>query len=943
MSKDPTKVAGVTLNKASTAITVGGTEQLFPAVSPVTATNQNLTWSVTSGAAYVSVAADGTVTANAAGTAVVTVTTVDGGFTDSCTVTVNPLIIPATGVTVKASTSIVVGGIEQLLPTVLPVTATNQNVTWAVTSGSAYAAVSAGGVITGLATGTAVVTVTTDDGGFIADCTVTVSASSVAVTGVMLKSDTTIIVGGAEQLLPTILPVTATNQNVTWTVTSGSAYAAVSPGGTITGLAEGTAVVTVTTTDGGFTANCTVTVSSASVAVSNVYLQDSLDLYPLDIFMLSITFDPSNATNQNVTWSVDDNSVAEVSAGGVIIAKVPGHAVVKVTTADGGKTAVCNINVVTSVAGNTETPAIGGVSFEMVLVPGGMIFPSGTSDTFTAPVVSPFRIGKTEISYDLWYQVCEWAKGTPGYTCFNTYKQGREGSSGVNYISTPPANVPANSQPVTSVSWRAAMVWCNALTEYYNSLYDPDLKCVYYTDSALSTPIKSYDISAVVTTQGTQDNPYVDYDADGFRLPTDSEWECAARFRGHHQTGSVLSTPQAPGYYWNPFNYASGAPNATNDDDIMPYAWYTMNSSGITKDVGTTGDNTQYLGLYDMSGNVAEFCWSDAALKKARGGMYYSIRSAISVTSELSISPDVSSNNAVGFRVARTSAVTGDSVTLSGSGIQFGMTYVGGGYTFPTGTGDSGSETVAKPFWIGQTEVTYGVWEKVRIWAIDIARGASQYTFANSGACGGGAGVHSNNDPVTTMSWRDAMVWSNAATEWFNNLNGTSLTCVYLNGGTPFRDATMTLCDSVVPDSAATGFRLLSHNEWELAARYRGSDSINSVSGFSNPYFTKGNSASGARNACTVAIETDPVSWYDMTSGGGTHAVKGKNPNTLWLFDMSGNVREWCFDIAYSSYRGYLGGSWYNDNSLLQIGDFSQGNGASSYATGICGFRIGRN
>ncbi len=93
----------------------------------------------------------------------------------------------------------------------------------------------------------------------------TMNEANVPVSGVTLnKSNTTIGVGQAETLVATVQPSNATNKNVTWS-TSNPSVATVSTSGVVTGAAVGTAVITVTTQDGGYTATCTATVTSATI------------------------------------------------------------------------------------------------------------------------------------------------------------------------------------------------------------------------------------------------------------------------------------------------------------------------------------------------------------------------------------------------------------------------------------------------------------------------------------------------------------------------------------------------------------------------------------------------------------------------------------------------------------------------------------------------------
>ena len=256
-----------------------------------------------------------------------------------------------------------------------------------------------------------------------------------------------------------------------------------------------------------------------------------------------------------------------------------------------------------------------------------------------------------------------------------------------------------------------------------------------------------------------------------------------------------------------------------------------------------------------------------------------------------------------------TVTVGSPSVTFTADGVSFNMIYVPG-KGFPTGTADSGTATVTNAYWIGETQVTYELWDKVHTWAI-----ANGYTFANPGHMGGGPGTTIQH-PVTAINWRDAMVWANAATEWYNAKNVTSYTPVYTYVGNIIRDSTdATACDNAVAGST-NGFRLLTSNEWELAARWR-NDATNTVAGYSNPWFTKGNSASGATADYNDLTATGLVAVYNTTS---TAAVKSKTPNALSLYDMSGNVWEWCFDLSGSN-RVCRGGAWRSATSdYMRVG-----------------------
>ena len=259
----PVAVTGVTLDKTSLSIEAGQTAQLTATVQPGNADNQAVTWS-SSDNNVVSVDATGKITANAKGSATITVTTADGGKTATCTVTVTEPAAPVavTGVTLnKNNTSIYTGRTETLTATIQPADATNKAVTW--TSDNTGVATVNNGVVTGVSVGSATITAKTADGGFTATCTVTVEeAPIVHPTGVSIsKTSINLQIGGSETLTATVTPADANNKNVTWS-TSDATVAAVDKNGKVTGIKAGNATITATTEDGGKTATCSVTVTA---------------------------------------------------------------------------------------------------------------------------------------------------------------------------------------------------------------------------------------------------------------------------------------------------------------------------------------------------------------------------------------------------------------------------------------------------------------------------------------------------------------------------------------------------------------------------------------------------------------------------------------------------------------------------------------------------------
>ena len=172
--------------------------------------------------------------------------------------------------------------------------------------------------------------------------------TDVPVTGVSLNTSTlNLVENETDTLTATVEPNNATNRNVTWS--SDNPSVATVNNGVVSAVSEGTATIIVTAQgDNTKFASCTVTVTAATVPVTGVTLsQNQASLYynrTPNTLTLTATVAPDNATNQAVTWTSSDTSVATVE-NGVVTAVAPGTATITVTTADGGFTATCAVTV----------------------------------------------------------------------------------------------------------------------------------------------------------------------------------------------------------------------------------------------------------------------------------------------------------------------------------------------------------------------------------------------------------------------------------------------------------------------------------------------------------------------------------------------------------------------------------------------------------------------
>jgi formylglycine-generating enzyme required for sulfatase activity len=310
----------------------------------------------------------------------------------------------------------------------------------------------------------------------------------------------------------------------------------------------------------------------------------------------TVTYYANGGTGMVPSWSVNPGESVTISAGSGL--SKSSHAVDGwSTSADGAGTAYQ--------AGASYTPQADITLYaqwvfstfymakDMVTIPGMTVVgnnawsgPYPGEATFAFPTgrtvtLSTYQIARYETTYELWYTVRQWALAQ-GYVFFRPGVEGRwEAPEELVEKEGAPPTEAGKTLPATYMSWWDVVVWCNAY-----SLME-GREPVYYFDTAYTALITTVPVPMHEENVRYETLVYMKSGANGYRLPTDAEWEAAGR-------GGDPSSPA-----W--------AYKCAGSDTPGNVAWYAGNSGGQPHPVGQKQPNT--AGLYDMSGNVEEWCF----------------------------------------------------------------------------------------------------------------------------------------------------------------------------------------------------------------------------------------------------------------------------------------------------------------------------------------------
>ncbi len=511
----------------------------------------------------------------------------------------------------------------------------------------------------------------------------------------------------------------------------------------------------------------------------------------------------------------------------------------------------------------------------MVTVPAGTVELGGQA--VPAP---PLHVSATPVPYTLWRSVFRWATSNM-YALEPRYIFDREGDMGSMRLADGQYH---GDEPVTGISFADALAWCNALSELEGR------RPVYYADAGQT------EVFRIVRDRHFMDPDYaprvwVDWEADGYRLPTAAEWL--------HAFADADPTPE-PADRTHPVG--AGPPNRHGLTDMASNAAQWIWTGGDEFDAARTdallvlgggvhgardprkrsaspyGDRP-WEGRYDIGLRVVRNIGAD----RAHGGP---------ALDEMGLT---AGHHAPGRPVAAAAWVFAPDTTTAAPGAEPEGMSVPDMVHVEEGSfrrhGRDVTEVSLSSYDIARTPVTWREWKSAYDWGR-----AHGYRFNRQGDMGSmafraGEHAHGPDAPVTRVSWYDTVAWCNALSEMqgrrpvyyadeehtqvYREAFALRLPIMHLHElGRAVREG-MPRSETIYVDWSADGYRLPTEAEWEYATR----------------------AGSTTRFPWGDAFDPD-YTWLRENSGGTAHPVGRTRPNEFGLHDTIGNVFEWCWEAG---------------------------------------------
>jgi len=446
------------------------------------------------------------------------------------------------------------------------------------------------------------------------------------------------------------------------------------------------------------------------------------------------------------------------------------------------------------------------------------------------------------------------------------------------YNRTPGAGEDPNKRPVDRVNWYDAIAFCNRLSIKEGLTPAYSIEGVTDPDKWGKVPNEKFGNSKV------WDSVEIIEGSTGYRLPTEAQWEyaCRAGTTTKYNTGDTMT------------------------DDT---GWHSKNSGSQTHQVGLKQPNA--WGLYDMHGNVWEWCWdwycsdlplysqtdptgpkgpltTNARTRVQRGGSFNEAPEAAASDDHWHLWPEDDRQPDRGFRVMRPDPA---SMRNTDKPVIQGMQWIPGGTL---------GKNKVEGFFMGTYEVTQDQYYEVMR--------SNPSEFKN--------GIHITKEeyygsrPVEKVSWYNAIKFCNL----LSIKEGLSPAYRIKGSTDPSKWGVVPTkkdekWEAVEIVSGSNGYRLPTELQWEYACR----------AGTTTKYNNGTDTLTVFKSKNSLAIKSDNLAWYADTSHYRdgvlkTHEVGRLSPNAFGLYDMHGNVAEWCWSKpTEKGNRIFRGGSFISE------------------------------